>query len=498
MKNIKYINKEIVLMLLAIITISLGSCSKDFLETQPTELISQEKIAEISKVNTFIGKSGISGIYSIMYTPFTGGTESQEDFGQKGYDIYMDMLCGDMVLAASTYGWYSEMSRLNVTIDFTNNGNYRPWRYYYRVIRQANVVIDRLGGNDAKVEVDENKYTMGQAKAMRAYAYFYLANLYAKEYNASDKILPIYTTAGAVNFAKSTTEEVYKQIVKDLTEAISLLDDFNRESKSEVNKTVAQGLLSYTYAAMGEWEKVKNLTDDIISSGEYRLVSSDEATGGFNDVNTPGWMWGVDLTTNIGLDLISWWGQVDYFTYSYASVGDYKVINADLYDKISDRDVRKSQFLDNPKALIPWNKFYDPARIPQGQRKIETDYIYMRVAEMYLLNAEANANLGSEVEAKNKLKVILSERFASISDYSYIDALTGDDLLEEIYLQTRMELWGEGKSYLAMKRNRATIVMGSNHLYKAGESFEYNSDELTFSIPQSEILNNPEISKGNK
>ena len=78
-------------------------------------------------------------------------------------------------------------------------------------------------------------------------------------------------------------------------------------------------------------------------------------------------------------------------------------------------------------------------------------------------------------------------------EYAYVDALTGQALQDEIYLQTRIELYAEGKSYLAMKRNQATIVRGSNHLSNVGVPIPYNDDRLTFLIPQSEIQNNPFI-----
>ncbi len=84
-----------------------------------------------------------------------------------------------------------------------------------------------------------------------------------------------------------------------------------------------------------------------------------------------------------------------------------------------------------------------------------------------------------------------------IPDTSYLDALSGADLQDEVYLQTRIELWGEGKSYLAMKRLRKTITRGSNWLDFAGQSFDYNDERLTFEIPEIEIRNNPNISEQN-
>ena len=55
-------------------------------------------------------------------------------------------------------------------------------------------------------------------------------------------------------------------------------------------------------------------------------MNATEILGGFNDVYTPGWMWGIDLTSDTGLGLVSWWGQMDVFTYSYAWAGDAKAI----------------------------------------------------------------------------------------------------------------------------------------------------------------------------
>ena len=494
MKNMKNILKGFA----AITLLFLGSCGKEFLEVKPTQFISAEQIAEASVLNPDLQNANISGIYANMYQTGTGGTDlAHDDFGHRGYDIYTDMLSGDMAHYKVNYGWYTGISRLQSTVDYTSTDNYKPWRYYYRIIRGANTVIDGLGGNDAVLENDDAKFIMGQAKAMRAYGYFYLANLFANSYDPTKPILPIYINTTDPNQPLSTTQDVYDLIVKDLTESITLLDGFTRMAKNEVDKTVAQSLLAYAYAAMGDWSNSAMMSDAVIQAG-YPIMDIDEAVGGFNDINTSGWIWGVDLTSEIGLDLVSWWGQVDIFTYSYAAVGNTKTMDEGLFSQIEPTDIRKSQFLDAPGHdyyLAPYNKFYDPAREVFNQRTILTDYVYMRVSEMYLLNAEANAHSGSEATAKERIKDLLSNRFANSADYAYVDALSGQALIDEIYLQTRIEMWGEGKSYLAMKRNKATITRGSNHFYLSGESYAYDAEELTFEIPQSEVQNNPNISE---
>tara|TARA_R110000868_G_scaffold289544_5_gene549796 strand:+ start:12494 stop:13972 length:1479 start_codon:yes stop_codon:yes gene_type:complete len=483
---------------IASLILIIASCSKDYLEVSPTQFLTQEQVAEASVNNPDVIAGSLAGIYSLTFNTGTGGTTGHDDFGQKGYDIYSDFLCSDMALSLSTYGWYRTLTELTVTTDFTQQDNYQPWRYYYRIIRSANTVIAALGGNDAVPELEANKYIMGQTKAMRAHSYFYLAQLYADKYDPAHPILPIYNDPSQGSQPKSTTADVYAFITKDLTDAISLLDGFDRAAKNEINVYVAKGILAYVYAAMGDKNtEVVTLTNDIITNGGFPLLSAAELTGGFNDVNTPSWMWGFDITLDNGLDLVSWWGQMDIFTYSYAWAGDRKTIDQGLFDAIPADDVRKGQFLDNPASgynLSPYNKFYDSGRTIGGQRNITTDYIFMRIEEMYLLNAEASARGTNEIGARNMLKTLLQER---LPDVTYVDGLSGQALLDEIYLQTRIEFWGEGKSYLAMKRNKATIVRGTNHLSLVGQPISYDDNRLTFEIPDSEIQNNPLINDQN-
>jgi hypothetical protein len=346
---------------------------------------------------------------------------------------------------------------------------------------------------------------MGQAKAMRAYSYFYLTQIYGKEYGTgAEKLIPVYTTAKQLNQPKATTKEVYDLMVKDLTDAISLLTGFTRATKDQVDINVARGLLAYVLSARGtpaDLQQVVTLTDQIIAAypkttaAQLYFNGTNATTAGFNNVATPSWMWGVDLTLAQGLNLISWWGQVDQFSYSYTWAGDPKTIDLGLYNAIKADDIRRNQFIAPTAAsrkLQPTEKFWAPARVSGGQRNIETDNLYMRADEFYLLNAEAKARLAQDASARTALKSFLTGR---ITNLAYIDALSGNALIDEIYLQTRIELWGEGKAYLAMKRLKKSVVRGANHLFFAGNRFNYNDPQLTFVIPQAEVLNNPNLDK---
>jgi hypothetical protein len=482
--------KTIYKFLFAAVLMGTVSCKEEFLQTEPTEFISANQIAEASALNPGLQSANVSGIYATMYGAASGGTTGHDDFGHKSYDIYGDLLSGDMALTSVIYGWFRGITEFTTTQDYTDD-NYQAWRFYYRLIFAANTVIDGLGGSNAIPGTASGRWYMGQAKAMRAFSYFYLAQYYQNEYNATEKILPLYTNTTDPNLPKSTAADVYALMIKDLTDAQSLLSDFTRASKAEVNANVAKGMLAYVHGAMGNNAAMKTVTADIIANGGFKLMTATEVVGGFNNVATSQWMWGVDITTDSKLNLISWWGQMDLYTYSYAWAGDIKGMDKGLYDLIPATDVRKAQFSAANK-LAPIGKFYHPNKVIGGQRTIDADYIYMRVEEMYLLNAEACAKTGDEAGARKSLKAIMALR---VPDASYIDALTGKALQDEIYLQTRIELWGEGKSYLSLKRNKGTVNRGSNHLKFVGTPILYNDSRLSLKIPIQEVQNNPNLNK---
>ena len=120
--------------------------------------------------------------------------------------------------------------------------------------------------------------------------------------------------------------------------------------KGMIDKYVAEGLLAYTYAAMGNNQKVAELAQDIVNNSGYPTYllankffydTTTKKGGGFNDVETKSWMWGVDLITENSFDLISWWGMIDIYTYSYAWAGDGKAMDDKLYAQIRTNDIRK-------------------------------------------------------------------------------------------------------------------------------------------------------------
>lgn len=479
-------------------------CEESFLDpVRDTRILTDADFTEQVPLNPALVEGTLEGIAGFMIEPGGSlGTGRHYDLGQKGIDIWTDIVCGDAALSASAFGWYNGSANLLVTVDFTEEENEIIWNYYFRIIGIANSVIQTSGGNSASGITDANTLRINaQAKAYRAYSYFYLAQLYQTAYDPSEPILPFYNIDDT-NSAKVAASQIYDLIISDLTFAVANLEGYSRTNLSAIDKSVAQGLLAYTYAAIGDYAGAKTNADAVIGSG-YPLTTAGElafpgAGSGFDSVNGPSWVWGFDITSDLGHQLLNWWGQMDYYTYSYAWAGDTKSIDDLLFSQIADNDIRKTQFGTGAADLQPINKFFDQGRIAGGQFAITTDYIFMRIEEFYLLSAEAAAKTGDEATAKGRLQTLLQIRLGSANDATtYLAQFSGQALIDEIYFQTRVELWGEGKSYLAMKRNQATVTRGTNHVFRSGESFTHDSDEMSFQIPENEIINNPNISSQN-
>mgnify|MGYP002225457028 CR=1 FL=1 len=159
--------------------------------------------------------------------------------------------------------------------------SYQFWRYYYRLIKAANEIIDAAGGDEAKL-LEKMVLYFAQAKALKSRILILTwLNLYARPYQEDKTALaiPIYRTQLTSEAAKkSSVEEVYKLIVKDLTDAIPMLEGYERPSgqKDQINQAVAKGMLAYAYLMMGENGEAARLTQEVIDSKEFTLMNRTE------------------------------------------------------------------------------------------------------------------------------------------------------------------------------------------------------------------------------
>ncbi len=216
---------------------------------------------------------------------------------------------------------------------------------------------------------------------------------------------------------------------------------------------------------------------------------------GFYDAGDHNWMWALllpsSLINNVIDGLASWPSQLGSFSGNayVAYAGIYRSINSLLYDKIPSTDVRKAWWLDEnlqspyleghtwvdqEKKItysgqdIPGAKIADVKEPMKAYANVkfglkagigepynQGDYCMMRAEEMILLRAEALAKSGSLGEGKQ----VLENFVKTYRDPEYSSkASSVEDFENEVWLQRRIELWGEGFAMSDVMRLNKNVV----------------------------------------
>ena len=484
--------KIYIVLTIALIGI-ITSCSDSFLEKKPTSAITSDDLQYVIGQRPEMLESMISGMYSLMFSSKTGGLGGHEDFGQKAVDINTDMASADMAMTKNSYGKFYTSETLDALKSTSTLHTYRIWRYYYRIIKATNEIIAAAGGEDLDKIPSKSHHGWGQAKALRAFCYSRLALIYSKGWeHKENNAVSIYLSSD-LGKAKglSTLEDVMNLSKNDLIAAIKALEGFKRESKVQINQDVAKGLLANVAINMDDFEIAIKYSQELIDKYGSKLMTADELyNSGFRSVEINGWLWGVDITSENSTGIASFFAMIDPFTYGYGAF-DVKAMDLNLYNKLNNNDIRKYQF--SSKSQMNLHKFWDEGRQVDGDKKWEHDYCWMRVAEMYLINAEAKVRGGNPSDAKIVIENFIKTRGAKGIIDGITDAPTYDmsDVKEAVYNQWRIEMWGEGHSYFVLKRFRETSRRGENHMHKPNTEYAFDADEITFQIPENEKLNNP-------
>ena len=450
----------------------------------------------------------IDSVYYGMYA-----SSEHHSFGQKSFDIANDLVSLDMAKTNNLYGWFAKDAQCLGTLEGRTN---EIWRTYYTIISKANEIINVLSRKNKLTEQEQGVYA--QALTMRAYCYFNISYLYSSSLydltstnclgggSGNDYLCAPYyegTEVSDIATKESFTKEelqtvgfIHEKICEDLTKAIELFEESNyvRESLMNVDGSVARALLAYTYlhsrneaTLQEDYEKAYNLATDLLKDKYVLLNYSEVLSNGFNSVNSKNWMWGLDVTSETSTGLASFFGHLDRFTYGYAWAGDIYGIDANLYESIPESDVRK-QWFDAGNYSNLW-KFYDLDRAEGADnvdREWVNDLVYMRIEEMYLIAAEAAWRMGDNQKAIEALKPLLQQR-----DSKALTSLSSRNIKEQIYYNWRVEMWGEGRSLMTLKRfDMPAKVSAQNHLYKPGKELDYAFPYLIYQVPGAKPFQN--------
>lgn len=463
--------------------VGLFSCSDDYLDGDLTSYATGSQVAE----SPLAVEALLNGIYNFM-VEYQG---SHDVFSYMSVQLAGDMMTEDVTMAMSH--WFNYDNQID-----NNGATYRrvvyAWRTAYTIISSANQVIAQI---DPETNDAELKQMLGQALTLRALGHHIAIQRFQQTYvgHESSPGVPILLTENddeETNMGRGTVQQVYDRIFKDYLRALELLEGHSRSAKYMVDKNVAAGLLARAYMCTRDWTNAIKYAQ-IAYTGYSLMTAAEAGTDGYNSITNKEWIWGADITGANTSMFASYFSHICSFDEGYAgAVGVFKIMDAKLFGQISATDARRNLFKNetNAASLTGYPSGDNaPMYTNVKFKKVDgwlADYVFMRAAEMYLIEAEALAQQGKGAEAATVLKKLMVNRDPAW-DRSSVS-------VDDVFLQKRIELWGEGVifyDYLRLKKGVDRTYQGSNHLYKVARD---PGDWLfIYQIPQTEIDNNEEL-----
>ncbi len=434
--------------------ISILSCScEGFLKVDApkNEIVSETVFVDEKSIT-----SAIVGIYSEMmtYSSFVnaGGNGISNVFG----------LSADELQQPNP----SEFQRNRIqTINPVLQSHF--WQASFKYLWYTNSVIEGIAKSNLTQSV-KNRLE-GEAKFIRAFSNFYLVNIFGA--------IPLVTnTDYRVNSVISRTNpaEVYAFIIEDLLDAQAKLSEgYITAGRTRPNKAAADALLARVYLYNQTWEPASTLASSLINNTNYHLEPDLDRTFLANSAEAIWQLMPVmpGRNTNEG----------EYFiqTGSFGNVS----VTTDLIDSFEDDDHRKTAWLMSSNNVITTLQYPFKYKIGQSGQTLNEFLMVFRLAEMYLIRAEARAHLDDLSGALADIN-ILRVRAA----LTPLDLTTKDEVLDAIYQERRIELFVEwGHRWFDLKRT------GQINEVLSAVKADWQPSAALFPIPQSEIERNPNL-----
>lgn len=490
----------------AILAASLSSCVNDWLDVAPSDGTDADAALTSS--------SDLAAARTGMYAALKGNSNLVDYYGQQFF-VYGDVHAGDdyqynNLGGSNRASFYYDMnyqtaSEFSSSISSSNVA----WKSPYIVIGRANRIIAAAEGG-ALSDAAEAKATIDQyaaeAKVLRALAHFDLVRIYGKPYTEDQGAslgVPLVTGVLESNAkpARSTVAEVYTQVVKDLTEAISSNALATETEPGYVSVWGAKAILSRVYLNMGDYANALSVAEDIIKNSGVALWTRDQYLKAW-DASTPNeseFLFRLNVagsTDNNDLNGIGNLQQRDGYKEMVATKKFVDMLTSDP------KDVRNDMFLPataaKEVATYGTNKvFLNKLRGQGGNLRNVTIVPIIRLSEVYLTAAECAFRNNDKTKAVEYLNDLVKNRTTTVASLATVDNIT----LERILIERRKELIGEGQRYFDALRNNETITRYTSEadkgwhktLSKDAQSFNRDYFKAIAAIPQAEINANPNI-----
>lgn len=490
----------------AILAASLSSCVNDWLDVAPSDGTDADAALTSS--------SDLAAARTGMYKALKGNSRLVDYYGQQFF-VYGDVHAGDdyqynNLGGSNRASFYYDMNYQTAS-EFTSSTSSSnvAWKSPYIVIGRANRIIAAAEGG-ALSDAAEAKATIDQyaaeAKVLRALAHFDLVRIYGKPYTEDQGAslgVPLVTEVLESNAkpARSTVAEVYTQVVKDLTEAISSNALATETEPGYVSVWGAKAILSRVYLNMGDYANALSVAEDIIKNSGAALWTRDQYFKAW-DASTPNeseFLFRLNVTGSTDNNDLNGIGNLQQRDGYKEMVATKKFVDMLTSDP---KDVRNGMFLPataaKEVATYGTNKVYlNKLRGQGGNSRNVTIVPIIRLSEVYLTAAECAFRNNDKTKAVEYLNDLVKNRTTTEASLATVDNIT----LERILIERRKELIGEGQRYFDALRNNETITRYTSEadkgwhktLSKDAQSFDRDYFKAIAAIPQAEINANPNI-----
>lgn len=390
-------------------------------------------------------------------------------------------LMGAIVNAPNMQG-----NTLSVIADGAVNGFSVAARIYhplYQKINTANLCIAGISSSTAYSEAYKNQL-IGECKFWRAWSYFYLMNLFG---NVPLNLSPDLQTNK--NLSNTPTAELYRQIIEDLTDARNRLSATNMSTeKIRVNKATATAMLARVYFYQQNWPAAYAEANSLLTSTTYSLE---------NDLATVFLKTSKETifqiqTVNNGAPTLTGVTLIPSFYAPLSGVLLNSYVNPNLLSSFQTGDLRKSKWTATFLDFSTFQSYVYPSKYKQNNASISgNEYVVMfRLAELYLIRAEAAANLNMLAEAEEDLFAV-RKRAGLTTRVALPDLPTALAALEQ---ERRLELFSEfGDRWLNLKRTgRIHTVLPVTKVGTVPD-YKWEAYQALYPIPSQEIFANRNI-----
>lgn len=439
-----------------------SSCLAD-LDVKPTEIIDQTlAFRSMDDVN-----AGVLGVYAGLST-YTISTNTLIS------DEAMWPLENNTGRGTLMYSWRQ---------DPVNPEAIAPWQNFYQVLDRANRILDVIDNVFATPQEEQaKKQYKGELLALRAYCHFELLRLYAVDYEPASPGVPLMKTAEIGKPARETVGKVFEQINADLEQAKGLIPA-TFVNRSRITKQGVSAIQARAALWQKNWDAAITFATEVIDAMPLATIA--QFPDIWQDKNNAEVVWELKREAQD------------------AKFGDFY---RDGSDKILFAPSAKLRSTMNAALDIRFNTYMkelSPARwavvkYVGGQPALANlvDIKLFRVAEMYLIRAEAYAAKGATGlnPGAADLNALRAQRINGYTPQVFADVTT---LMDVILLERFKELAFEGHRYLDLRRKNLDITRLPADAIQAPAAVKLTAADKAYylPIPLRELQANENISQ---